>query len=189
MVTRTPSLVESEEASAPRPPRRQSLWQHARPGNFEIVAFSASYHGLTEGAGSATYSAGRKNGGPSMPGQLAFPAPYQYRSPFRKADGSYDWETEMDFGWSMIDRQSVGSLAALIMEPILSTGGILLPPKGYEACGGGVQRTRYARDHGRGSDWRRSHTDVLIRRGRPCTRYPRPLQDPGLRSSSRSVIV
>lgn len=100
-------------------------------GKFEIVAFSASYHGLTSGSGSATYSAGRKNGGPSMPGQLAFPAPYGYRSPFRKPDGSWDWETELDFGWSMIDRQSVGSLAAFIMEPILSTGGILDLPKGY----------------------------------------------------------
>ncbi|KAL9616670.1 MAG: hypothetical protein Q9160_008493 [Pyrenula sp. 1 TL-2023] len=100
-------------------------------GKFEIVAFSASYHGLTQGAGSATYTTGRKNGGPAMPGQLAFPAPYSYRSPFRKADGTYDWETEMNFGWAMIDRQSVGSLAAFIMEPILSTGGILVPPHGY----------------------------------------------------------
>ncbi|KAL3476054.1 pyridoxal phosphate-dependent transferase [Aspergillus californicus] len=100
-------------------------------GNFEIVAFAASYHGLTSGSGSATYSAGRRRGGPCMPGQLAFPAPYAYRSPFKKPDGSYDWEAEVDFGWSMIDRQSVGSLAAFIMEPILSTGGILDPPKGY----------------------------------------------------------
>lgn len=100
-------------------------------GKFEIVAFTASYHGLTQGSGSATYSAGRKNGGPSMPGQLAFPAPYAYRSPFRKADESYDWETEMVYGWSMIDRQSVGSLAAFTMEPILSTGGILDLPQGY----------------------------------------------------------
>lgn len=36
-------------------------------GKFEIVAFTASYHGLTQGSGSATYSAGRKNGGPDMP--------------------------------------------------------------------------------------------------------------------------
>lgn len=100
-------------------------------GKFEIVAFSASYHGLTQGSGAATYSTGRKNGGPTMPGQLAFPAPYPYRSVFRKADGSYDWETELEWSWSMIDRQSVGSLAAFIMEPILSTGGILEPPKGY----------------------------------------------------------
>ncbi|KAH7397564.1 pyridoxal phosphate-dependent transferase [Cadophora sp. MPI-SDFR-AT-0126] len=102
-------------------------------GKFEIVAFSASYHGLTQGSGSATYSAGRKNGGPTVPGQLAFPAPYAYRSPFKKADGEYDWETEMDYAWGMIDRQSVGSLAAFIVEPILSTGGILEPPEGYLA--------------------------------------------------------
>jgi 4-aminobutyrate aminotransferase-like enzyme len=100
-------------------------------GKFEIIAFAASYHGLTQGSGSATYSAGRKNGGPVTPGQLAFPSPYAYRSPFRKPDGSYDWETELDFAWGMIDRQSVGSLAAFIMEPILSTGGILDLPEGY----------------------------------------------------------
>ncbi|CAK96825.1 hypothetical protein CBS115989_6710 [Aspergillus niger] len=103
----------------------------AYTGKFEIVAFSASYHGLTQGSGSATYSTGRKCGGPCMPGQLAFPAPYAYRSPFRKADGTYDWETELMFGWSMIDRQSVGSLAAFVMEPILSTGGILELPDAY----------------------------------------------------------
>lgn len=67
-----------------------------------------------------------------MPGQLAFPAPCPYRSPFKKS-GSYDLETEMDFGWSMIGRQSVGSLAAFIVEPIVSTGGILVPLEGYLA--------------------------------------------------------
>ncbi|KAL2798033.1 pyridoxal phosphate-dependent transferase [Aspergillus keveii] len=100
-------------------------------GKFEIIAFSASYHGLTQGVVSATYSAGRKFGGPVMPGQFAFPAPYAYRSPFHHADDSYDWETEMEYGWSLIDRQTVGSLAAFVMEPILSTGGVLELPKGY----------------------------------------------------------
>lgn len=102
-------------------------------GKFEIVAFSASYHGLTQGAGAATYTAGRKHGGPTMPGHLVFPAPYAYRSPFRRPeDGSpYDWAAEMEYGWSLVDRQSVGSLAAFVMEPILSTGGVIDLPPGY----------------------------------------------------------
>lgn len=66
-----------------------------------------------------------------MPGQFAFHAPYAYQSPFRRADGSYDWEAEMDYGWSVIDRQTIGSLAAFVMEPILSTGGVLELPKSY----------------------------------------------------------
>jgi 2,2-dialkylglycine decarboxylase (pyruvate) len=31
----------------------------------------------------------------------------------------------------LVDQQSVGSPAALIAEPVLSTGGIIVPPDGY----------------------------------------------------------
>ncbi|TPX15460.1 uncharacterized protein E0L32_004440 [Thyridium curvatum] len=100
-------------------------------GKFEIVAFSAAYHGMTQGAVSATYSHGRKWAGPLMPGQIAFPFPNSYRSRFRKPDGSYDWEAELEMGWALVDSQSVGSLAAFIFEPIMSAGGIFEPPEGY----------------------------------------------------------
>ena len=66
-----------------------------------------------------------------MPGNHALAAPNAYRSPFRHPDGSYDWRTELDYGWSMVDKASCGSLAAVIMEPILSSGGMLTPPPGY----------------------------------------------------------
>ncbi len=102
-------------------------------GRFEVVAFSLSYHGVTQGVASATYAMGRKIGAPVIPGQLAFPAPNPYRSPFRTADGGYDWEAEMRWGWDLIDRQSVGSLAAFVVEPILSAGGMYEPPLGYLA--------------------------------------------------------
>lgn len=59
------------------------------------------------------------------------PSPDSYRSIFRHKDGSYDWQTELNYGWSLIDKASVGSLSAVIMEPILSSGGIITLPIGY----------------------------------------------------------
>jgi 4-aminobutyrate aminotransferase-like enzyme len=66
-----------------------------------------------------------------MPGNFVLPMPNAYRSIFRHADGSYDWETELNYGWSLIDSASTGSLAAVILEPILSSGGMHVLPPGY----------------------------------------------------------
>src|SRR6185437_11846738 len=95
-------------------------------GGYEIVSFSQSWHGMTSGAASATYSAGRKGYGPGAPGNFAIPAPNPYRS--RWGD---DWQGELDTAFDLIDRQSTGSLAACLVEPILSSGGIIDPPPGY----------------------------------------------------------
>lgn len=100
-------------------------------GRYEIVSFDRSWHGMTSGAASATFSAGRHGYGPPMPGNLTLPTPNAYRSPFRNADGTYDWESELDYGLSLVDQQSSGSLAACLVEPILSSGGIIEPPVGY----------------------------------------------------------
>ncbi|KAG7705832.1 hypothetical protein KL914_003670 [Ogataea haglerorum] len=98
---------------------------------FEIVGLSLSWHGMTGNAGSCTYQSGRIGHGPTVPGQLILPAPNEYRSIFRHPDGSYDWKTEMLYGWSLVDAASVGSLAAVILEPVLSSGGMLVLPDGY----------------------------------------------------------
>src|SRR5690349_20083958 len=86
---------------------------------------------MTTGAASVTFSAGRHGYGPAMPGSLTLPTPNAYRSPFRHADGTHDWESELAYGFAMIDAQSSGSLAACLVEPILSSGGIIELPEGY----------------------------------------------------------
>jgi 2,2-dialkylglycine decarboxylase (pyruvate) len=102
-------------------------------GRHEIVAMSRSWHGVTGGAAAATYSSSRRGYGPSMPGALVLPAPDSYRSRFIDDRGVYDWKGELEFGFELVDRQSSGALAACIVEPILSSGGVLEPPQGYLA--------------------------------------------------------
>jgi len=103
-------------------------------GKHEIVAFSRSWHGMTSAAVSATYSAGRKGYGPAAAGSLAIPTPNSFRPRFRNPDGSLDWQAELDDAFALVDSQSIGSLAAFIAEPILSSGGMLELPKGYLAA-------------------------------------------------------
>ncbi|WP_026877094.1 aspartate aminotransferase family protein [Jiangella gansuensis] len=102
-------------------------------GRYEIVSFDRSWHGMTSGASAATFSAGRRGYGPTMPGNFVLPTPNAYRSPFRHPDGSHDWESELEYGFAMIDTQSNGSLAACLVEPILSSGGVIELPEGYLA--------------------------------------------------------
>jgi 2,2-dialkylglycine decarboxylase (pyruvate) len=102
-------------------------------GRYEIVSFDRSWHGMTSGAAAATFSAGRRGYGPTLPGNLTLPTPNGYRSPFRRPDGSYDWEAELEYGFAAVDQQSTGALAACLVEPILSSGGIIELPVGYLA--------------------------------------------------------
>ena len=102
-------------------------------GKYEIVGFAQSWHGMTGGAAAATYSAGRHGVGPAAVGSFAIPAPFPYRPRFER-NGAYDWQAELDYAFDLIDRQSSGSLAAFIAEPILSSGGVIDLPLGYLAA-------------------------------------------------------
>jgi 2,2-dialkylglycine decarboxylase (pyruvate) len=94
-------------------------------GKHEIVSFARSWHGMTQAAASATYSAGRKGYGPAAPGNFAIPVPFPPGG---------DWRQQLDLAFDLIDAQSVGSLAACIVEPILSSGGVIDLPPGYLAA-------------------------------------------------------
>lgn len=99
-------------------------------GGFEVVAFTGSWHGLTAGSSSSTYSGGRRGYGPPMPGSLALPTPNAYRCPIEHCRERCDL-TCLEVGISVVDSQSVGEMAAVIVEPVLSAGGIVPLPDGY----------------------------------------------------------
>ena len=99
-------------------------------GRYEVVGFTGAWHGMTSGALAVNYVAGRQGYGPTIPGALAIPAPNAYRCPIRHCQGTCD-ATCLDVGFDMVDAQSTGSLAALIAEPVESSGGVIVPPDGY----------------------------------------------------------
>jgi 2,2-dialkylglycine decarboxylase (pyruvate) len=99
-------------------------------GGFEVVGVARSFHGATFGAASSTYLRSRRGFGPLVPGTLAVPAPYAYRCPIRHCDGACDLSC-LDAGFELADQQSVGAPAAFICEPVLSSGGVIVPPQGW----------------------------------------------------------
>lgn len=103
-------------------------------GKHEIVSFARSWHGMTLAAAGATYSSGRKGYGPTSPGNIPIPVPDSYRPDFVDAEGALDWRRQLDVAFDLVDAASTGSLAACIIEPILSSGGIIELPLGYLAA-------------------------------------------------------
>ena len=99
-------------------------------GRFEVVGLARSFHGLLAGIASVNFSMAHAGYGPLLPGAFALPAPYAYRCPIRHCDGTCDC-TCLEAGFELVDQQSVGSLCAVIAEPVLSAGGIIVPPDGY----------------------------------------------------------
>jgi 2,2-dialkylglycine decarboxylase (pyruvate) len=96
---------------------------------FEIIAVGGSWHGVTGGASASSYASDRRGYGIPVAGVFAIPEPNSYR-PY--IPGSNEEESAMaclDLGFKMFDMQSSGKPAAIIIEPIISAGGVLVPPK------------------------------------------------------------
>ncbi len=99
-------------------------------GRFEVVGLSRAWHGLLAGVASLNLVEGHAGYGPLMPGTLTIPAPYAYRCPIRHCNGTCDCSC-LEAGFETVEQQSVGALCAVIAEPVLSAGGIIVPPPDY----------------------------------------------------------
>ncbi len=102
-------------------------------GGFEVVGLGGSWHGVTGNAGAVSYASDRKGYGPGVPGSFAIPEPNAYRCPVRHCRDQCD-RTCMKIGFEMYDMQSAGAPAAVIAEPVISAGGVIVPPPGYFAA-------------------------------------------------------
>jgi len=99
-------------------------------GGFEVVALGGSWHGVTGHAGSVSYASDRKGYGPGMPGTYVIPEPNAYRCPIKHCRDKCD-RTCMKVGFELHDMQSTGARAAVVAEPVISAGGVIVPPEGY----------------------------------------------------------
>jgi len=97
---------------------------------FEVIGLGGSWHGVTGNAGSVSFASDRKGYGPGAPGTFVLPEPNAYRCPVKHCRDKCD-RTCMTVGFELYDMQSVGAPAALIAEPVISAGGVIVPPEGY----------------------------------------------------------
>ena len=101
------------------------------PLRHKIIARHRAYHGNTAGAMAATGQAERKIGfGPQPPGYLHVAPPYPYRrhASMTEAEHGAEIARQLEEAIQMEGEQTV---AAFILEPIMSGGGVLVPTEGY----------------------------------------------------------
>ena len=110
---------------------RQYHRQTGNPGKFKILARYLSYHGATGSAMSAGGVGYRKTlYEPAAVGFLHTYPPYCYRCPYEKAYPDCDVFCARTVR-TMIEWEDPRSVAAIIVEPISNTGGIITPPPEY----------------------------------------------------------
>lgn len=104
-------------------------------GKFKILARYRSYHGATYGALALSGDPRRTAWEPlTMPGVVHFLDPYGYRSVFHQGREVSDAQLANDYLAhleEMINFEDPNTIAAIIMESVTGTNGILVPPDGY----------------------------------------------------------
>jgi taurine--2-oxoglutarate transaminase len=105
-------------------------------GKHKILTRYRSYHGATAGAMALTGDPRRLAWEPNlMPGVVHFLDPYRYRSTFHRTNPNI---TEEDFAEDylnhleeIIQYEGPHTIAAILLEPVTGTNGIIIPPDGY----------------------------------------------------------
>jgi 2,2-dialkylglycine decarboxylase (pyruvate) len=102
-------------------------------GGVDVLALNMALHGSTSFVTrSLTFGWNRSKHRLAAPGTSAILAPYAYRSPF--GDDPDFVEKCLKISFEIADSNFTGKPAAVIVEPVLSAGGVVVPPPGYIAA-------------------------------------------------------
>jgi 4-aminobutyrate aminotransferase / (S)-3-amino-2-methylpropionate transaminase / 5-aminovalerate transaminase len=100
-------------------------------GRNEFIALQGAFHGRTYATLSLSGLCTRKrDGGPWMPGVSFAPAPYSYRSAVPVSEGNAT-DLFLTMLRDTLRFTTSDNVAAMIVEPIMGEGGIIVPPNGY----------------------------------------------------------
>jgi taurine--2-oxoglutarate transaminase len=98
-----------------------------------VLAAYRSYHGATSGAITLTGEPRRWASEPGMPGVVHFWGPYAYRSSFFASTEEEECERALQHVRDTLMVEGPATVAAIVVEPVVGTNGILVPPPGYLA--------------------------------------------------------
>src|SRR5436190_1397935 len=99
-------------------------------GRHKVVARYRSYHGATAGAVSLTGDPRRWAAEPGLPGIVRMLDPYTYRCPAGHPDPCPVCSGAPHFE-EILQYEGAHTVAAVIMETVVGTNGIIVPPDGY----------------------------------------------------------
>ena len=102
-------------------------------GRHKILSMYRSYHGSTTGSITATGDPRRWANDPGMSGVVHFFGPYTYRSAFGATTEAEECERALRHLEQVIVLEGASTVAGVLLETIVGTNGVLLPPEGYLA--------------------------------------------------------
>ena len=121
----------SEATEAAMKLARQYHKQTGNPNKYKVIARYQGYHGATMGALSATGTGRRKTMfEPVLPGFMHVHPPLCYHCPYEKSYPDCDVFCARTIE-HLIESEGAETIAALILEPIGNTGGVITPPPEY----------------------------------------------------------
>jgi len=100
-------------------------------GRHKVLTTYRSYHGATGGSITLTGDPRRWPSEPGLPGVVKFWGPYPYRSAFHAADEAEEGERALAHLADVLMVEGPQTVAAIMLETVVGTNGILVPPDGY----------------------------------------------------------